>query len=320
MKQLTLSERKTLKKHLETDLFQNEIASIMNRSGSTISEEIRRCGMTRETYCPNKAHNDAVSKQANHAKSKKLDLNPELRKKVEKMLKSGLTPEMIAGYLKSLNQAYVCAETIYQTCYSGEKTDDGTFWYTLLLWRKKQGKRIPRGSRKKRFRIPDRTSIHQRPEYINDRSEFGHWEADLIQGVNGYIMIATERKSRFSTAVLMKSKTANEMYDALCSLIDYGQNLKSITFDNGSENVCHVRLKNDLPWLLTFFCDPYSGWQKGTTERINRDYRQYFPSSLDFATISQADVEKVSHWRNHRPLKTLKFLSPKSVFDHSVNS
>lgn len=324
MSQFTLPERKNLKKHAENlDLTLRDIKNLIGKSISSISKEFRRCGMNRENYDPEKARQDALSKKANHTKTHKLDLYPHLREIIEKRLRAGQTPEMISGDLKRLNQTYVCHETIYQACYNGYKTSDGILWYKFLPWRKNKGIRIAHGSRKKRIKIPDRTSIKHRPEKINDRSEFGHWEADLIQGHNysGYIMVATERKTRYSTAVLMKTKKPEEMYDALRSLLDFGVHaVRSITFDNGSENVSHVKIKEDLPELETFFCDPYCSWQKGTTERVNRDYRQKFPKSCDFSKLFQSDVEIASIWRNNRPMKALHFRSPASLFRCSLYS
>lgn len=324
MKQLTLSERKTLAIHAKNRLLSlRDIQKLMNRSLSTLSQELRRNNMNRYEYSPHKAHNDAITKQANHAKTPKLRQYPELRNVIEKRLKAGQTPEMIAGDLKRLKQPYVCHETIYQACYHGEITNEGKPWYKLLPWRKNKGIRVPHGSRKNRIKIPDRTSIKHRPEYINNRSQFGHWEADLIQGAghSGFIMVATERQTRYSVAVLMKSKKADEMHDALRVLLDFGADaVKSITFDNGSENVAHVDLKKDIAGLETFFCDPYCSWQKGSTERINRDYRQKFPKSLRFDNIQQKDVELASIWRNNRPLKVLNFRSPASLFMRSVYS
>jgi IS30 family transposase len=42
-----------------------------------------------------------------------------------------------------------------------------------------------------------------------------------------------------------------------------------MTFDNGIENKYHQELK-----VPTFFCDPYSSWQKGGVENVNNKPRK----------------------------------------------
>ena len=78
--------------------------------------------------------------------------------------------------------------------------------------------------------------------------------------------------------------------------------MKTLTFDNGIENKQHTRLG-----VATFFCDPYSSWQKGGVENANRMIRRYFPKGTDFAHISEKAIRRVERLINEKPRKILGY-------------
>lgn len=97
-------------------------------------------------------------------------------------------------------------------------------------------------------------SIDERPEWINNRSEFGHWEIDtmiLTKARNKVLLTLTERMTRFEIIRLIDGKTSeavNDMILTLAKTFDF----KSVTADNGSEFsrlsdavICDVYYKND---------------------------------------------------------------------------
>lgn len=132
---------------------------------------------------------------------------------VKEHLMMGWSPEQIAGRLKFIDHPddpswWICHETIYVFVYQGKTdlTKQGLIFASLLdqrlmthnkavtvtdsekpLWEylhRKQTKRRKKSGRKvHRSHIPDRVSIHQRSELINQRVEFGHWEGDTIEGI-----------------------------------------------------------------------------------------------------------------------------------------
>ena len=81
-------------------------------------------------------------------------------------------------------------------------------------------------------------SIEKRPECINDRSEFGHWEIDLMLGRKtkgeAVVMTLVERQTRFAIAVKLANKQAETINRAVKSLLSQYP-IRSITSDNGSE-------------------------------------------------------------------------------------
>ena len=62
--------------------------------------------------------------------------------------------------------------------------------------------------------------------------------------------------------------------------------------------------------MKTYFCEPYSAWQKGTVENINGLIRRFFPKKTDFDFISDAELQFVEDWINNRPMKVLNFKTP----------
>ena len=79
------------------------------------------------------------------------------------------------------------------------------------LWQKKKAtKRSNRKVRKVAWNNRIGQSIEERPEHVNQREEFGHWEIDLVvgrQGTKPVIMTLVERKTRKSLYVLIKVET-----------------------------------------------------------------------------------------------------------------
>ena len=116
--------------------------------------------------------------------------------------------------------------------------------------------------------------------------------------------------SRKVCIVINQDKSAKEMEMALHEMIcQFGQtNIRTITFDNGKENVCHQKVREDsLMSFDTFFCDPYCSWQTGSLENMNKLIRQYFPRDLPPEKITQDFADLVSEKLSSRPRKCLGY-------------
>ena len=79
---------------------------------------------------------------------------------------------------------------------------------------------------------------------------------------------------------------------------------KSITYDNGIENKQHA-----LTGIDSYFCDPYSSWQKGSIENANKIIRRYFPKGTDFTTVTTVALNKAISLINNKPRKILGYQS-----------
>ena len=130
----------------------------------------------------------------------------------------------------------------------------------LVRARKKRGlKRKSSNSKMK-----DRMSITMRPDSINKRIERGHYEGDLIfnkgsQSKN--VLTLVERTTRKAILIKNDNKCSSTVIDALVRYIRRtGIEIKSITFDNGSEFTEHSKLQ--VFGIKVYFCDPGAPWQK----------------------------------------------------------
>ena len=129
--------------------------------------------------------------------------------------------------------------------------------------------------------IPDRVSIHQRPDSVEGRKEFGHFEMDPIQNGKDFILTVTVRKTRFLLMErLANGKNAAGVAKAVIRLLKpFKKHVLSITTDNGGEFARHKLVSKALN-APVFFTDPYSSWQKGTIENTNKNFRIFAPEKL----------------------------------------
>jgi transposase, IS30 family len=67
---------------------------------------------------------------------------------------------------------------------------------------------------------------------------------------------------------------------------------KTITYDNGSENVEH-KLVNKILGIQSYFCEPYHSWGKGSVEHANDLIRRFLPKKIDRATITTEQLKQM---------------------------
>ena len=191
--------------------------------------------------------------------------------------------------------------------------------------------RVPRArvrGRGKHFVTGD-ILISERPAEAADRAVPGHWEGDLIIGLDSSaIGTLVERSSRFTMLLHLPPMDGHDgprekngpalaghgalaVPDAIAEAITTlpEQLRRSLTWDQGTEMSQHAQLRID-PGLPIYFCDPHSPWQRGTNENTNGLLRQYFPKGTDLSTFSQAYLNRIAQRLNQRPRKTLGFETP----------
>lgn len=298
-----------------------EIARGLKRSHSTIIEEIKRNSFNGKYYVAIHAHAKAV-KRGKQARQRHPLKDEATYACVLKQLRSGWSPEVIAGRLKKRQgKTVICHETVYAFIYS-----DHPEAQRLKLWEylpRKQKKRKQRGKRKShRVSIPDRVSIHKRPEAANKRRELGHWEGDTMEGrriEKDGIQVNVDRLARKILAQKVTRIAGKETFSAwrknLGSLPK--QLKKTLTLDNGRENVKHKALRS---WgLTTYFADPYSAWQKGSVEQAIGLMRRYLPKGTSLTTVSQKELDEIVDEVNNRPRKVLNYNTPNEVFNIYLN-
>jgi IS30 family transposase len=197
--------------------------------------------------------------------------------------------------------------------------------------------RVPRArtrGRGKKFVTPE-IMISERPAEAEDRGVPGHWEGDLILGLNrSAIGTLVERTTRFvmllrlppmdghgveprvKNGPALAGHGAEAVRDAIAETITTlpAQLRRSLTWDQGAEMAQHAQLRIDTG-LDIFFCDPQSLWQRGTNENTNGLLRQYFPKGTDLSRHSRGDLDAVALALNTRPRKTLAWKTPAEALD-----
>ncbi|MDQ0323773.1 IS30 family transposase [Pararhizobium capsulatum DSM 1112] len=241
--QITLADRRCLHHLVAAKVPVNEMARRLGRHRSTIYREIKR-NTFRDRELPDydgyysTVANDIA--QDRRRRLKKLRRHPNLRTEIIKQLEARWSPEQIAGRLLSdgLSRVRVCKETIYRFIYSKEDYGLGLYQYLPEARRKRR----PLRSRKPRdgaFPAPHR--ISQRPDFIGDRSQFGHWEGDLLifERPFGHANVTSlvERKSRYTVLIKNPSRHSRPIMDkiirAFSPLPAFAR--QSFTFDRGTE-------------------------------------------------------------------------------------
>lgn len=315
MQKITYFERQIIQSGVRVGKSNRAIARSLNRPHSTINYEINNHSRIRKKYNAKTAQRITYQRQRKKQQKKlEKECNSDLRKHVILNIREGLSPEQISGELKEfklIEGKTISYEAIYQYIYNGTGKYEQLYQYLRRSHRKKQKKQ----SRKhKKSTIPSRISIHLRPESINNKTSVGHWESDSIEskrGTKGGLCVMYERKLQFVRINKIINKTAEETEFAISKVIDSLPThlFKSITFDNGSETVNHVNLRNNFE-LDTYHCDPYASWQKGGVENINGLIRQYIPKKTDISLIPDSVIQYIENKLNNRPRKNLNYLSP----------
>jgi IS30 family transposase len=354
-----------------------EIARRIGRSPSTISRELRRNAATRSGGFEYRATTAQwhAEMRARRPKPAKLAVNQQLREYVQDRLAGVVqrpdgvavkgpdvawigrrhgrrkdrrwgrawSPEQISQRLRlefpDDESMRVSHEAIYQSLYVQGR---GALRRELTAClRTGRAVRVPRArtaGRGKGF-VTEEVMISQRPAEAADRAVPGHWEGDLILGLNSSaIGTLVERSSRFTMLMhlppmegrdgprgkhgpALSGHGAEAVRDAITAAITTlpEQLRRSLTWDQGSEMAQHAQLRIDTG-LPIFFCDPRSPWQRGSNENTNGLLRQYFPKGTDLARHSPEDLAAVAEALNMRPRKTLGWRTPAEMLDEYLTA
>ena len=255
-KHLTESGRLLIERwHNKEKLSNREIAYRLCKAPQTIHNEIQR-GIVHLKY---KTKYSAKIAQENYktlrtSSKRSTKLTSQLNEQISKAVKSKLSLEVIHQEIKSV----VCLHTLYNWIASGILS----VTYHDLLYPQY------RKSKKQRVTQPKHMLglfIEERPESINKRFEYGHWEIDtvLLTKEKGECLLnLTERKTRIEIIRLLPDKTIHSVNQALREI---GFSVRSVTSDNGKE---FAKLSEVLECPV-YYCHAYASHERGTNENNN---------------------------------------------------
>jgi IS30 family transposase len=301
------------------------IAKALGRAPSTISRELTRNAAAGGSYRPYSAEKQCRAR-ARRPKRRKLD-RFELALQVELRLVRNWSPEQIrddlARSFPNRPEMHVSHETIYQSLFVQGRGHLRADLHKHL--RTGHGIRRHRGEPRRASwsKIRDMILVSERPAEADDRAVPGHWEGDLIVGINARSAIGTlvERTTRYVMLLhLPNGHSADAVRDAMIPTIQtLPEHLRrSLTWDQGTELARHkdITLATDL---AIYFCDPHKPWQRGSNENTNGLLRQYFPKSTDLTVHTPERLLEVAAERNGRPRKTLGYRTPAEAFEQLLS-
>ena len=375
---LSFSEREAIAILRAQQLGVRAIARRIGRSPSTISRELRRNASTRSHWVTYRAttaqwHSE---RRASRPKVAKLAADAALQAYVQDRLAGRIarpdgelvpgpdvgfigrrhgrradrrwarswSPEQISNRLRvdfpDDGSMRISHEAIYQALYVQGR---GALRRELVAClRTGRALRVPRArtrGRGKQFVTPG-ILISQRPAEADDRAVPGHWEGDLILGLDSSaIGTLVERTTRFTLLLhlprmdghgeeprikngpALAGHGADAVRDAIATSITTlpEQLRRSLTWDQGAEMAQHAQLRIETG-LDIYFCDPHSPWQRGTNENTNGLLRQYFPKGTDLTRHSRQDLDAVALALNGRPRKTLNWQTPAEALNELLSN
>jgi IS30 family transposase len=233
---------------------------------------------------------------------------------VEALLRLKWSPEQVSGFLKRENILGISHETIYRYIWA-DKGAGGDLYSHLRVACRVRRKRY--GAYDSRGRLAGKRHISERPQDIETRESFGHWEVDTMlgSGHRNCIVTLVERKSRFTLIGKLKARTSAQLNDRLRKIIRrHRKRIKTITADNGTEFHGYKSIEQGTG-VKFYFATPHHSWERGTNENTNGLIRQYLPKSQSMASVSQHQCNAIAAQLNSRPRKTLGFFTPEECFN-----
>ena len=313
---LSIDERERIAQLKNEGIGLSEIARQLRRDKGAISRELKRNGAPLyNSYTPCRAQHRSDERRRAASRRERLR-DQTVRQYVHEKLLAGWAPEQISGRLPLEHRGLsISAEAIYQYIYDTKSEDREDLIACLRRSHKKRKQRAV-GRKQNKTKIPNRVSIDDRPQSVESRKTYGHWEGDSMISRKSTVALnsLTERKSRLIMITRINRKGATETLDAVISRLGTLPHKfrRTLTLDNGTENAKHEIITEGIG-VKCYFAHPYASWERGTNENANGLVRWYFPKSTDFAKITDDQVALVESALNNRPRKCLGFRTPIAV-------
>lgn len=341
--QLTRADRIKIEALLKEGLSKAKIAAHLGVHRSTIYNELKRGEYehrnsdwtTEIRYSPDIAQEKAEENLKVRGTQLKIGNDIAYANYIEdKIVNEDYSPAAVLGELKAQGRedefnTTVCVATLYSYI------DKGVFLKLTNknLPVKKNKKRGYKKVRKQQARAAAGDSIEKRPEEIDQREEFGHWEMDSVIGKRGIsknvLLVLTERKTRDEIIFKLPDHTDEAVVAALDRLERrYGADMfkqifKTITVDNGSEFADVNGLERSIleegeKRTHLYYCHPYSSWERGTNEVTNKMVRRKVPKGTNFDDKTDEEIEEIENWINGYPRRIHGYRSAGELFTEEL--
>ena len=300
---LCLEHRHTIHALRKLGFNLRQIAREIGFDETSVGREVRRnSGL--KGYRPLQAQKKASERRANSRRDRVV--SGDLEVEVEARLRSFHSPEQISGRLEEEGFGAPSHQSIYAHV-ARDRRAGGDLYRSLRRGGKRYRRNNPGGGRGK---IPQRTGIEERPPCVENRTRYGHWEADLVEGAKGtgFVLALYERKTQTYLLAKLADKRAATVGDAMVRRLR-GWKVLTVTYDNGLEFAGHVAVGRELG-ARSYFCNPYHSWEKGGVENANGLLRQYLPKGMSFEEVDDGLLSGIEDELNTRPRRSLGYKCP----------
>lgn len=328
-KHLSFEERVIIQIRLKDNLSPNKIAAELGCSPNTVRNEIKRgtVSLYNGKVKRYKADVGQAAYEANRGNScrrcdylNKLDFITYVE---NRFFNDGISIDACIG--EALAKEYfpreemLCTKTIYNYIDKG----------LMKIRNHHLPEKISRKPKHERVRKNKRElgrSIEERPD-IDNKLEFGHWEADLVIGQKDKsdeaLLTLLERHTRKYMLVKIAGKSASAVMAGFNKVKEYFGNkfsdvFKTITTDNGSEFAELSKLE-EASETLVYYAHPYASWEKGSNERHNRLVRRFISKGKRISDYSLEAIARIEEWCNHLPRKILGYKTPDELFEDKLD-
>jgi len=314
---ITDSERRRIERLLRAGTGIREIARRLHRSPGAISEEIKH-NSVKGKYDAHKANHKArVRRKQSKIQCMKVALDSDLKTFVTKNIEDDQSPEGISGRTKYVDThiQYASTKAVYKFIYSVHGRNIEKHLYSKAV-KKKGGPK-----RKKAVSIDGRTTIDKRPERVEKRLEFGHFEGDFIESGKdgrGSLLVLVERKTRYPFLMYAENKTTNHINNLVAQTVRDAP-VKSLTIDNDISFQKHEAL-SELIKTTVFFCHPYCSHEKGTVENRNKAIRRYAPKKSDLSSYDVQYFKEIETTLRNKFMKCLNYKTPQEAWEYEMNN
>ena len=338
---LTREERVVVERMSRGGRPPRDIAEVLGRHQRTIERELARGRVkhkdsewrVKNVYSSDRGQDVHDLNATAKGPELKLGTNHELVAFVhQRIVEHKESPDVVTFRMReAAMEGAICTKTLYN--YIDQGLIAGVSNETL--WEKRQRRNRQKRTLQRRCKRPQtRQSIEKRPEHVEHREEFGHWEMDLVvgptRGSNTALLTLVERKTRHLISRKLPDKSQASVLRALraiekdCGLKEFRKRFKSITVDNGSEFLDVEALQTSAfsrrQRTTLFYAHPYSSWERGSNENANRMIRRFIAKGRDIARFTHKAIQEVVRWINNYPRRILEFMTPNELFMNELKA